>query len=624
MDNKTIKILVILLVIMFGYIISIGKLAYIQIYKREYYIKYGKKIYWRSKPLIPPRGNIFDRDYENLTYNIKEKNKYTRIYPLHYHAGQIVGFVGKDYQGKSGIELKFNTQLKGTEGWIVYDKYKFFEKIKKPKQGDNIVLTIDKKIQYIADEELEKGINFTKAERGVVIISNPKTGEILAMSSYPFFDPNNPYKNLKNSKNLGISLVYEPGSVYKVIPATIALEYFYFYPNDIIPETKKGILRLYDVTIRDHEVFGRDLTFAECLVHSSNVGFALIAEKIGPKKLWEYSIDYGVGRKTGIELPGEEKGKIKNYGDKSWSKVDHLYMAIGYGVQLTPIQILTIYNTIANDGLKVRPHIIKEIRNHKNRIIKKYDTKSWEMDKIGSNLTFQRLKGMLKGVVDSGTARLAKIDGIEICGKTGTAEKYINGKYSKSAHYTTFVGFLPMKNPILSIIVVLDNPKTNQYAGRTSAVIFRNIVKRIITDPELEYYDIIYSSKLAKKNKKKYQIPDLIGKEVQEAIKILKQENIKFSLIGNGNYVVSQLPEPKLVKEKPKSIKIFLTPKNEINAEKYTPNVIGLSMREAIRILLKEGYKPIIKGSGVVIKQTPPPKTKFKKDKKIILLGSDS
>jgi len=590
-------------IIVFLFIVTIFRLFDLQIVNAEKYRTQAKKGYWGSRVLKPIRGNIYDRKGRPFTMTIRKPHGTDkRIYPLGYHAGQVVGFVGRDGNGQEGIEEQKNRDLKGSLGWKTFDRYRNNKKTDNAKNGNNIYLTIDNEIQNIVDEELEYGVKKYGAIRGTAIVSNPNTGEILAMSSFPFLDPNTKRNRVdKSIKNLAISLVYEPGSIFKVIPATIALEKMIFSPTDKIKYTNQKSHTFMGMKTTDHHKTDKELTFSEVLTYSSNIGAREIASKIGAKSIWEYSLNFGIGSKTNISLPGEEKGILWTYGTKNWKPYTHLSMATGYSVLSTPIQMLSLYNTIANNGLKIDPYIISKTTDYDGNIIDRKEQKPYLFRRIGSRSTFIKLKNMLQTVVDSGTAQSAQIKGIKVCGKTGTSEKKTDNGYSSTEHYTTFVGFLPKDKPELSCIVVYDSPDVrHKFASQSSAPTFKKIITRIINN-----YNTHFSEKIKKiENKDTIIVPNVIGMKKWPALDTLKKDRFEYQIFGDGQKIQKQTPTAGVYIGINKKITLILhNNKKSINGE--LPNLNGLNVRDAVRLIMSSGYEPFVVGSGIIYKQEP-------------------
>lgn len=419
-------------------------------------------------------------DYQFFGIIIKEN--YERIYPYDHLAAHILGFTNSDGLGISGLELQYDSVLSGKPGYMVLKR-----DIKRnlhasadlpnvpPEDGKNLHLTIDINLQSIVEYELAKGVETYAASAGTVIVMNPQTGEILALASNPQFNPNIPAERKSNwVRNRAINDEYEPGSTFKMITAAAALEEKKVAPNDKFSGFG-GAYKVGEYTIRDVHPLGV-VTFREAVEHSSNIIFAQVASRIPNKTFYKYIRDFGFGLLTDIELPGEAKGKIPKP-DKLTPMLQK-YVGFGYGVAVTPLQMLCAYCVAANGGNLVKPYLVKKITDNEGNVV--FENKPKIVRKVISRETSDIIKDLFVGIVERGTGKAVKIPNLKIAGKTGTSQQLIEGEYSKAHYFASFVGFFPVENPQIAMIVVLDNPKTNYYGGATAAPIFRNIALRIV------------------------------------------------------------------------------------------------------------------------------------------------
>lgn len=405
--------------------------------------------------------------------NFTEENK--RFYPHGRLASHIIGTVNLDNVGDSGIEYKYNSQLEGEKGkrLILKDakkrKYRF-QTIIEPKPGKDLVLTIDETIQYIAEKEMEKAIAKTGGTWGTVIISQPSTGEIRALANYPAFDLN----SSRSDRNEAIRHTFDPGSTFKIITASAALETNKVRMEDTF-DCSLGYIQVPGKPIRDHQRFGV-LTFPEVIIHSSNIGTVQIGRRIGANSLYEMIKIYGFGQKTGIDLPAEENGIFREI--QSWSRRSLSSLSIGYEISVTAIQMLQAVNIIANRGVVASPRIVKEVKmSSENK-----EPNPAIFKKIISEETAAQLTGVLLRVVEEGTGTQAQIKGFRVAGKTGTAQKIdpVTKAYSAKKHIASFVGFVSTNKPVFSMIVVIDEPKGQFYGGDVAAPVFKEIAKQVL------------------------------------------------------------------------------------------------------------------------------------------------
>jgi len=408
---------------------------------------------------------------------LQEENK--RSYPLGTLAAHVLGGVGIDDNGLAGVELQYNPLLEGEKGrrLILRDARRRsyqFETLKEAVPGNDLYLTIDETIQYIAETELEKAIASTGAEWGTVIIADPKTGEILAIANRPVYDPNDyPPSVTGEGVNRAIQHTFEPGSTFKIITAAAARELGRVGLGEIY-DCREGSISVGGSLVADHKRMGI-LSFPGVFIESSNVGAIKIAQEIGERNLYQMIKTFGFGVRTGIDLPGEEYGICRPL--SSWKK-SSLRIAIGYEISVTAVQVLRAMNVFATHGRLVRPSIFLGTGTRGPSGPGKQESM-----KVLSEQTASELTEIFRRVVDEGTGVTAKLGGFEIAGKTGTTQKFDEdlGRYSSAKHLASFVGFVPADDPVLCMIVVLDEPKgLEQYGGQVAAPAFRDISARVL------------------------------------------------------------------------------------------------------------------------------------------------
>jgi cell division protein FtsI (penicillin-binding protein 3) len=416
-----------------------------------------------------------------------------RFYPNRELSAHVIGFAGQDNRGLEGLELFYDHQLKGHPGQIqilrdARQRELMIEKLYiAPQDGLDIVLTIDETIQYIAEQSLFAAVKEFNAKAGTVIVMDVTTGEILALANYPSYDLDNVGKSdVASRTNRAVSFVYEPGSVFKIVAAAAALEEGKFKESDII-FCENGEYKIANHILHDHNPHGK-LTFKEVFELSSNIGVAKIAQKLGPDTIYRYAQRFRFGQLTGINLRGEVAGMLKP--TSQWSKTSIGAIPIGHEVTATPVQLVTALASIANDGVIMKPHVVKEIRDKNGEVIQQF--LPTVVDRVVSVETARRVKEILKGAVETGTGKKAQIKGIEVAGKTGTAQKIENGVYSHSSYYATFMGFAPVESPKLAAIVVFDDPRPRYFGGTVSAPVFKEVVEK-----SLKYLDSVRSSEYA-------------------------------------------------------------------------------------------------------------------------------
>ncbi len=412
---------------------------------------------------------------------VKEK---ARFYPNDFLAAHIIGYTGIDTQGLGGIEYTFERELKGVSGYkyintdaIQRELVYLSKRFAKSRRGHNVVLTIDKIIQYIIEDALEEAVNKWNAVGGTIIVMNPFNGEILGMANYPTFDPNSFLKYSDDSKiNRAISSIFEPGSVFKIVTACAVLEEGLVEKDEEL-DCENGIYKIKSHRLHDYHSYS-NLTFPEIIINSSNIGTVKLAQRLGQDKLYEYIRLFGFGKATGIDLCGEAEGILRDV--ENWSDISIASIPIGQEVGVTALQMLCAISAIANGGKLVRPLIVKRLEADENTILKKF---SYSVKRrIISKQTADFVKSILEGVVEEGTGRRAKINGIKVAGKTGTAQKIDStGRYSKTKYVASFMGFAPVENPSISVIVVIDEPSPVHFGGTVSAPVFKKVTKDILS-----------------------------------------------------------------------------------------------------------------------------------------------
>jgi cell division protein FtsI/penicillin-binding protein 2 len=410
-----------------------------------------------------------------------------RNYPMGIMGGNLLGFVGEDGVGLEGVEFEFDHLLKGEKGWTVLQRgangglYPFpvYPEIP-PRSGKNVYLTIDADIQSICEVSLDKFIKRFRANGGSVVCIHPGTGEILAMVNSPGYNPNRRGSGSpRNWRNRVVTDLFEPGSTFKVVIDAAAIE------KDVVDLEERvddgsGVILVSGHKIRDPKKHG-PYTFQQAVERSANAASVRIAQRVGKEDLYLYARSFGFGTKTGIRLPGEAHGSLSS--PEEWSSIKFANIALGHGISGTALQLAMAFGAIANDGVLLEPQILHgvgslgKLSRIKPKIVRRVITRD----------TASTLKELLQGVVKRGTGKLAKIQGVSIAGKTGTAQKIMeNGKYSFDRVITSFVGFFPAEDPILLFVCIVDEPKGDVWGATVSAPLFRDIAKKVIHLPSYE------------------------------------------------------------------------------------------------------------------------------------------
>lgn len=531
-----------------------------------------------------------------------------RRHLLYGHVGaQVLGFTGIDNVGISGIEKQLDTVLSGKNGYIIMLRDAFGRlrptaefPVKKPEHGNDLQLTIDIHLQRIVEFEIEQAVKKYNAASGTVIAMSPETGEILAMASYPGFNPNTYADNpVGTMRNRSITDSYEPGSTFKLIAAAAALEEGLVSTGQVF-NAYGGKLQYPEYTIRDDHPADR-LTFAEAMRHSSNIVFSQVAAGFSNHTFYKYMRDFGFGLSTDIELPGEVNGKIPR--PKDYYTSTKRFMGHGYGITVTSLQLLNAYAAVANGGKLMKPHLVKKIYDTDSKSAE--EIRPQKIRRVISPKTADTLNRLLTDVVENGTGKHTFIQGMDIAGKTGTAQKIVNRQYSKSDYTASFVGYFPAGSPKIAMIVTLDRPLGNYYGGSTAAPTFRNIaLSWISVSPEYSF------SSGERKNRKAQDsviVPSVCGLFSSQAEELLANAGLKIKS-NEGGVIILQEPKAGVIAEKNSYVSVETLSEIKDDSLKMQatvkPDVRGLSLRRAMTILHNSGNKVEVRRNGIVRRQS--------------------
>lgn len=401
-----------------------------------------------------------------------------RFYPKGDLAAAVLGYLGMDDRGLGGLEYSLDGAIRGTPGRVLLAtdaRHRSFHSTDWPGQpGKNLVLTLDEKIQYIAEKALAEGVEKFHALGGTAVVQNPNTGEILAIANEPTFNPNQYRRSPPAAlQDRGVSWVYEPGSTFKLVTVAAALEEKLTSPDEVI-NCQGGAIVLAGHTIHDHKRYG-DLSVTDVLVNSSDVGAIKLGLRLGEDRLYKYIRDFGFGQKTDVELPGEERGLLRP--PSRWSGISIGEISMGQEIGVTSLQLVTAYSAIANGGILFQPRIVRDI----------FQGTSHEAPapasgrRVVSERTAGMMKEMLTEVVERGTGKPARPAGYSAAGKTGTAQKIDpSGAYSHSHYVASFIGFAPVGKPVVTILVAVDTPVGAIYGTEVAAPVFRSIAEQTL------------------------------------------------------------------------------------------------------------------------------------------------
>lgn len=607
-----------------------GKLFTIQILDGGKYALNSKMQAQKRRILNARRGDIYDRRGHRLAVGVSGgrvelgldvlgveeaggKAVLQRVYPMGEAAGPLLGYVGKDGYGLGGVEFAFDHYLRGEDGWEIVHrdgKQRMYRKIgmpgKEPKDGADLYLTIDVNLQKIVHSVLKQTVESLNAKGAMCIVMDPRTGKILAMANEPSFNPNIPSSySLADRQNKPVSLVYEPGSTFKTVTASVALQEGAYAEADII-NGNNGVFEIYGEVIRDDAPQGQ-ITFARALAVSSNVCFAQIASGFKNERFYRYVRDFGFGAKTGIALPGEEGGILHPV--NSWSGRTRVTMAMGYEVSATFLQMMLAYAVVANGGVLLTPVICERIERKNSAAAEPATVKP--VRRVVSEETARRLRKMMQGVVETGTGKQAAVPGIPVGGKTGTSRKSEGGGYTKQRHWSSFIGFLPVEEPTLLCGVVIDEPAGGTGGGAAAAPAFRKIMSLALAHPELDFSDKILKPAAAQDTQnRQVKLPDFSGRKTATATARLDSMKISFRVVGDGGVVRHQTPAAGTFAEnRVGEVVLFTdeTPSTGDGAVKVIPDGTGKELRDAFNIFNAKGIPVYAVGSGKVLKQSIAP-----------------
>ncbi len=485
-----------------------------------------------------------------------------RSYPYGTMLSNTLGFVGIDNQGLSGIELQYEDYLTGEYGAIKYfsdakgNKLNLSQVYEAPSNGVNVTLTIDQKIQASVERELDNVVTKYNPETALAIAMDPNTGEVLAIASRPNFDAVN-YQNYSQealNRNLPIWATYEPGSTFKIITLSAALnEGLVDLDNETFYDS--GSVKVANAKIKCWKAGGHGAqTFLQVVENSCNPGFVELGNRLGKETLFSYIDKFGFGKKTGIDLNGEATGIIFDL-DKV-GPVELATTAFGQGVSVTPIQQITAVSAAINGGNLYKPYIVKSLNDPETNSVIKENTPT-KVRTVISEETSKEVRRALESVVTNGSGRSAYIEGYRVGGKTGTAQKVENGAYLVGNYILSFIGFLPADDPEIVVYVAINNPKrVVQYGGVVAAPVAKSILLDAIDALEIEKRNVTTEKKYNWNDKKYYTVENVIGKTPKQAASILSKFTIEYS--GNGNVVIEQSPEAGMRLEETSVVRLML------------------------------------------------------------------
>lgn len=564
---------------------------------------------------------------------IAEDNK--RYYPFGSFAAHIIGHNNIDQVGQYGIEAAFNKYLTGTEGkWVKttdaagrqlpYNNEKLYE----PKNGLNVILSMDETIQHFAEKAALEVLVKHKAKNVSIIVMEPKTGDLLALANKPDYDPNQPTTPLNEEeaksweglsqeevtkkwfdmwRNFAINDVYEPGSTFKIITAAAGLEEnvvtpsSQFYCSGYVRQIKSGKpIKCW----RYYNPHGNQ-TFVEGVQNSCNVVFVETGLRLGAEKMYEYIRAFGFGELTGVPFSGESPGIIPS-GPKAIKDVNLATISFGQGIAVTPIQLTTAISAVANGGNLMIPRVVKELVDEEGNVVHKYEPEIKR--KVISEDTSKTLMKILESVVSDGTGKSAYVPGYRIAGKTGTAQKVVDGRYGDGKYIASFVAVAPANDPRIVVAVIIDEPSAGgYYGGQIAAPVAGQVVKDI-----LSYLDVepqFTEEEKEDNEKENVTVPDVRDKNIKEASKMVLSLGLKYNtdayFIEEGAVILDQFPLPGTVVKRGSSIDLYIESRRQNTEKIIVPDLQGTTREQAIEVLNQLNLRFEFSGSGVVVGQMP-------------------
>jgi cell division protein FtsI (penicillin-binding protein 3) len=569
----------------------------------------SRSFVWISRKLPPEKVEAIEGLNLKGIY-FQDENQ--RFYPKRDLAAHVLGFVDPDEKGLAGIEYQLDGQIRSKAEKIVVmadARQRWFDGGEaQHERGANVTLTLDEKIQYIAQRELLAAIEKTRAMAGSVIVMNPSSGEILAMANWPRFNPNAASEASPESRmNRAVGALYEPGSTFKLITLAAAFDQEVTRPEEVF-DCENGAIYIAGHRIRDHKPFGL-LNVAEILAKSSDVGAIKIAVRLGAPRFYDYIRGFGFGAPTGIDLPGESRGLLHRL--ENWSAISIGSVSMGQEIGVTPIQLITAVSAIANDGSMPKPHVVKSIANGE-RLIASDRGGASEGKRVMRPETAATLRRLMEGVVLYGTGPLARLDGWTAAGKTGSAQKIdpSTGRYSPTQLIASFTGFAPISKPAVTILVSLDSPVGLHEGGQVAAPVFKRIAEQV-----LAYLDVPRDVPLN---------PQLIQAAYKKRLAneaALLEDFSPTDFSGQPEEPVAASNSSVTRDAEARSRAAARAPEVTLAADEAgditVPDFAGQTMREVTELCLHLGLEPQLVGSNLALQQYPEARSKLRRGAKV-------
>ncbi|MGA3300489.1 MAG: penicillin-binding transpeptidase domain-containing protein [Candidatus Acidiferrales bacterium] len=533
-----------------------------------------------------------------------------RVYPQHEFLSHVLGWVDVDEKGMGGIEQELDKFIRGRPGRVMVmadGKRQFYDRNEASADpGASVVLTIDQSIQFIAEKELAIAMAETHSKSGTVVVQDPSNGALLAVANWPTFDPNDPGKfPAEKRQDLAVAAAYEPGSTFKTITMTSAIENHATNP-DVMVDCQMGSILVAGRLIHDWHPFGV-LSVRDVLADSSDVGTIKVALNLGAPRFYETMRKFGIGQPTGIELPGENHGKLRAL--DNWTASSIGSVAIGQEVSVTPVQIISAISAIANGGTLYRPHVVQEIRGSGSADLPL--PKRPEPTEVTDAKTAATVREMMENVILKGTGTPARLNGYTAAGKSGTAQKIDTntGRYSPNQYVASFVGFAPVNEPAVTILVVLDSPEGAHHGGEVGGPVFKRVAEQVLAYLDVPHDVPVESdSEFAKKNKSSAEPDDsVVQNDLRAADRKTQQEQATFQNVVSKNTAsrasTGTTDAPTTVISEEDSVDV--------------PDLTGKTVRGVTESCSRLGLIPELIGSGVAVEQTPDPGTRVQRGSSI-------
>ncbi len=513
-----------------------------------------------------------------------------RFYPKRELAAHVLGYVDIDEKGLGGVEYSLDDNIRSKPGkmLILTDAHRrwYDSTDKAPDLGTSVVLTLDEKIQYIAEKELAQAIHDTQAKSGTVIVENPNTGELLAVANWPTFNPNAAKDtNPESRMDRAASALYEPGSVFKIVTLSAAIDQGITNADELI-DCQMGSIYIAGHRIRDHKAFGL-LTVSQVLSNSSDVGAIKVGLRLGGPKFYDYIRSFGFGQPTGVDLPGESRGMLRRL--ENWTPVSVGSVSMGQEIGVTPLQMITAMSAMANGGLIVRPHVVRALR----RGTKMAEPPQPQPRRVIRATTAATMRRMLEGVVLNGTGKRARLDGYTSAGKTGTAQKFdiTTGHYSPHQLIASYVGFAPINTPAVTILVQLDSPVGMHEGGQVAAPAFKRVAQQVLAYLDVPH-DLAVPNSVLLANRQRNDDRDLA-------------DVTDFNPIQVDTAAVVMDDVPGVLEQARGST----APTVELAEGEGipVPQLQGRTVREVTEQCMKLGLSPVLVGTGIAVEQSPEP-----------------